>query len=75
MAGQSCESHLTPTTPDDVATSKKTESPVSESEKKNTLKDVETSCQRLAVPLHPKNHHGSVGSPFPLEEVKSSVVK
>ncbi|XP_030127422.4 centromere protein C isoform X3 [Taeniopygia guttata] len=72
--GQSCESHLKPTTPDDVATSKKTESPVSESEKKNTLKDIEASCQCPAVPLHPENHCGSVGSPFPLEEVKSSPV-
>ncbi|OWK54956.1 Centromere protein C [Lonchura striata] len=70
--GQSCESYLKLATPDDVATSKRTESPVSESEKKNTLKDIEASCQHPAMPLHPKNHRGSVGSPVPLEEVKSS---
>ncbi|RLW08922.1 hypothetical protein DV515_00002614, partial [Chloebia gouldiae] len=72
--GQSCESHLKPTTSDDVAPSKKTESPVSDSEKKNTLKDIEASCQHPAVPLDPENHRGSVGSPFPVEEAKSSPV-
>ncbi|XP_068043448.1 centromere protein C [Anomalospiza imberbis] len=72
--GQSCESHLKSTTPDNVATSKKTESSVSKSEKKNTLKDIEASCQHLAVPLDPENHRGSVGSSFPVEEAKSSPV-
>ncbi|XP_037992263.1 centromere protein C isoform X2 [Motacilla alba alba] len=72
--GQSCESHLKPATPDCVATSIRTESPVSKSEKKNTLKDVEAPCQRLAVPLDPGNSRGSVGSPFPVEKAKSSPV-
>ncbi|XP_053832013.1 centromere protein C isoform X1 [Vidua macroura] len=72
--GQSCESHLKTTTPDCVATSKKTESPVSKSEKKHTLEDIEALCQHPAVPLDPENHRGSVGSPFPVEEAKSSPV-
>lgn len=72
MAGLSCESHLKAATPDYVATSKKTESPVSKSEKKNTLKDVEAPCQCPAVPLNPENNRGAVGSPLPVEEEKSS---
>ncbi|XP_071287812.1 centromere protein C [Agelaius tricolor] len=70
--GVSCESHLKAATPDYVATSKKTESPVSKSEKKNTLKDVEAPCQCPAVPLDPENNRGAVGSPLPVEEAKSS---
>ncbi|XP_041336014.1 centromere protein C [Pyrgilauda ruficollis] len=69
--GQSCESCLKPATPDYIATSKKTESPVSKSEKKDTLKDVEAPCQHPAVPLDPENDRGS---PFPVEEAKSSPV-
>uniref|UniRef100_A0A8C3Q3C8 Centromere protein C n=1 Tax=Geospiza parvula TaxID=87175 RepID=A0A8C3Q3C8_GEOPR len=70
--GLSCDSHLKPATPDYVATSKKTESPVSKSEKKNTLKDAEAPCQHLAVPLDPENNGGAVGSPLPVEEAKAS---
>ncbi|XP_059700308.1 centromere protein C [Haemorhous mexicanus] len=72
--GLSCESHLKPATPDYVATSKKAESPVSKSEKKNTLKDVEAPCQCPAVPLDPENNRGAVGSPFPVEEAETSPV-
>ncbi|XP_039566559.1 centromere protein C [Passer montanus] len=72
--GQSCESHLKPATPDYVATSEKTESPVSKSEKKDTLKDVEAPFQHPAVPLDPESDRGSVGSPLPVEEAKSSPV-
>ncbi|XP_059326364.1 centromere protein C isoform X1 [Ammospiza nelsoni] len=70
--GLSCESHLKAATPDYIATPKKTESPVSKSEKKNTLKDVEAPCQCPAVPLNPEDNRGAVGSPLPVEEVKSS---
>ncbi|CAN8208830.1 unnamed protein product [Coccothraustes coccothraustes] len=72
--GLSCESHPKPATPDDVATSKKAESSVSKSEKKNTLKDVEAPCQRPAVPSDPENNRGAVVSPFPVEEAKTSPV-
>lgn len=74
MAGQSCESPLKPATQDYVAASKNTESPVSKSEKKNTLKDIEELCQHPAVPLDSENNPGSVASPFPVEEAKSSPV-
>nr|XP_026647773.1 centromere protein C isoform X1 [Zonotrichia albicollis] len=70
--GLSCESHLKAATSDYVATPKKTESLVSESEKKNTLKDVEAPCQCPAVPLNPEDNRGAVGSPLPVEEAKSS---
>ncbi|XP_057881200.1 centromere protein C [Melospiza georgiana] len=70
--GLSCESYLKAATPDCIATPKKTESPVSKSEKKNTLKGVEAPCQCPAVPLNPEDNRGAVGSPLPVEEVKSS---
>uniref|UniRef100_A0A8C5ISB0 Centromere protein C n=1 Tax=Junco hyemalis TaxID=40217 RepID=A0A8C5ISB0_JUNHY len=72
MAGLSCESHLKAATPDYVVTPKKTESLVSKSEKKNTLKDVEAPCQCPAVPLNPEDNRGAVGSPLPVEKAKSS---
>lgn len=70
--GQSCESHLEHETHDCVAASERTESPVSKSEKKNTLKDAEALCQSPAVLLDSEDNHGSVGSAFPVEEAKSS---
>ncbi|XP_054151867.1 centromere protein C [Melozone crissalis] len=70
--GLSCESHLKAATPDYVATPKKTESPVSKSEKKSTLKDIEAPCQCPAVPLNPEDNRGAVGSPLPVEEANSS---
>ncbi|TRZ23271.1 hypothetical protein HGM15179_003840, partial [Zosterops borbonicus] len=72
--GQSCESHLKPATHDYIAASKNTESPVSRSEKKCTLKDVEALGQHPAVPLDSENSRGSVASPIPVEEAKSSPV-
>lgn len=74
MAGQSCESHLKPATHDYVTASKKPESPVSKREKNNTLKDVEALCQSPAVLSDSEDNRGSVGSPFPVEEVKSPPV-
>uniref|UniRef100_A0A8C9NG70 Centromere protein C n=1 Tax=Serinus canaria TaxID=9135 RepID=A0A8C9NG70_SERCA len=74
LFGLSYESHLKPATPDYIATSKKAESSVSKSEKKNTLKDVEAPCQCPAVPLDPENNCGAVGSPFPVEEAETSPV-
>lgn len=74
MAGQSCESHLKPVTHDYVAASENTESPVPRSEKKSTLKDVEALGQHPAVPLDSENNCGSVASPIPVEEAKSSPV-
>ncbi|XP_039919803.1 centromere protein C isoform X3 [Hirundo rustica] len=72
--GQSCESHLKPATHDYIAASKKTESSVSKSEKKNTLKDVEALCQPPSMPLDSENNCGRVASPLPVEEAKSSPV-
>ncbi|XP_063279403.1 centromere protein C isoform X2 [Prinia subflava] len=72
--GQLCGSHLKPATHDYVAASKNTESPVSKSEKENTLKDVEALCQHPAEPLDSENNRGSVASPFPVEKAKSSPV-
>uniref|UniRef100_A0A8C3EF75 Centromere protein C n=1 Tax=Corvus moneduloides TaxID=1196302 RepID=A0A8C3EF75_CORMO len=69
--GQSCESHLKPATHDYVAASKKPESPVSKREKHNTLKDVEALCQSPAGLLDSEDNRGS---PFPVEEVKSSPI-
>uniref|UniRef100_A0A8C3R4F8 Centromere protein C n=1 Tax=Cyanoderma ruficeps TaxID=181631 RepID=A0A8C3R4F8_9PASS len=74
MTGQSSDSHLKPATDDYIAASKNTESPVSKSEKKNTLKDVEALEQHPTVPLDSENNHGSVASPIPVEEAKSSPV-
>ncbi|XP_066042290.1 centromere protein C [Chamaea fasciata] len=70
--GQSCESHLKPAA--HVAASENTESPVSNSEKKNTLKDAEALGQHPDVPLDSENNRGSVASPVPVEEAKSSPV-
>ncbi|XP_057232650.1 centromere protein C isoform X2 [Malurus melanocephalus] len=72
--GQSCESHLKPATDDYVAASKKPESPVSTSEKNNTLKHMEALCQRPDVLLDSEDNHESVGSPFPVEEAKTCPV-
>lgn len=74
MSGQSGDSHLKAATRDYVAASGKTESPVSKSKKKGTLKDVEALCQRPAMLLDSEDNRGSVGSPFPVEEVKRSPV-
>uniref|UniRef100_A0A8C5TXH6 Centromere protein C n=1 Tax=Malurus cyaneus samueli TaxID=2593467 RepID=A0A8C5TXH6_9PASS len=74
MAGQSCESHLKPATDDYIAASKKPESPVSKSEKNNTLKHMEALCQRPDVLLDSEDNHESVGSPFPVEEAKTCPV-
>ncbi|XP_062349730.1 centromere protein C [Cinclus cinclus] len=72
--GQSCESHVKPTTRNDVALSEKTESLVSESEKKTTIKDVEALCQRPSVLLGSEDNCGSAQSPFPVKKVQSSPV-
>ncbi|XP_039246638.1 uncharacterized protein LOC120325159 [Pipra filicauda] len=42
--------------------------------KTTTLEDVEALCRSPAVFLDPEDDHGSVGSPFPLEKGKSSLV-
>ncbi|XP_068869514.1 centromere protein C isoform X1 [Aphelocoma coerulescens] len=69
--GQSCESRLKPVTRNYVAASEKPESPVPKGEKHNTLKDVEALCQSPARLLDSEDNRGS---PFPVEEVKSSPV-
>ncbi|KAM4900664.1 centromere protein C [Sylvia borin] len=73
--GQSCESHLKPATPDHIAASKNTESPVCKSGKKNTLKDAEALGQHPDVPLDSENNRESVAPPVPVEEARSSPVK
>ncbi|XP_032916018.1 centromere protein C isoform X2 [Catharus ustulatus] len=71
--GQSCESHVKPTTHNYVAASEKAESPESKSEK-STIKYVEAPCQCPAVLLGSEDNRGSARSPFPVEEVESSPV-
>ncbi|XP_058694656.1 centromere protein C isoform X1 [Poecile atricapillus] len=71
---ESCESHLKPATHHYVAASEKTETPVSKSKKKNTLKDGEAPRQHPAVPLDSGSNRGSVGTPSSVEEAKSSPV-
>lgn len=73
VAGQSCESHVKPTTHNYVAASEKAESPESKSEK-STIKYVEAPCQCPAVLLGSEDNRGSARSPFPVEEVESSPV-
>ncbi|KAL2304962.1 hypothetical protein Nmel_006929, partial [Mimus melanotis] len=72
--GQSCDSHLKPATHDHIAASKKRESPVSQSEKKSTVKDVEALSQNPAMLLGSEDNCESAQSPFPVEEVKNSPV-
>ncbi|XP_010292090.1 PREDICTED: centromere protein C [Phaethon lepturus] len=72
--GWSRESPLKPAIYDYIADSKKTKSPLSKREVNNILKDVEALCKSPAVSLDTEDDDGSVGSPFLLEEARSSPV-
>ncbi|XP_059673802.1 centromere protein C [Gavia stellata] len=72
--GWSHESPLKPAIHDYVADSKKTESPVSQRETNNILKDVEALCKSPAISSDPEDDDGFVGSPLLVEEAKSSPV-
>lgn len=72
MAGPSHESPLKPAIDDYVADSNNLQSPVSEREANNILKDVEALCESPAVSLDPEDDHESFGSPLLVEEVRSS---
>lgn len=73
MAGWSHESPLKPAIHDHIADSEKPNSPVSERETNNMLKDAEALCKSPAASLDSEDDYGAIGSPLLLEEAKRSV--